>query len=539
MIKGSVANVLDYGAVGDGTTDDTAAIQAAIDANPDKTIFLPKGIYLSSGLTISSNNTLLLGEGMTSGGTVIRPSNTTGNDVTFTGTQQSGMHRICIQPIVKKTSGYAVYVTGSAFRVVIDSVGVAYGYNGFGIVSATETRISNCQVRYLLGVHGVYFSGTSLIGSYRAIINNFEADNPYPLATAIAGVKSWTATTAFSLNDIVDVSGAIWQCTSAGTSGSTAPSGYPGTTAQTVFSAEITDGSVKWKFVSLDSLIWIVQDNYAYSLVINEAALLNGARGFAQIDSAATGTSYPIWCYAWDLECDHSFYGGVTQFAGENIVLNGSWLGSSLNGSGFTAGPLGRGEIYIGAGTRIMGHALNGVTINEGPNTIIIDGCFIGVNSNKTLSAYHGISIAANVTEFQITNNKIGLLPAAPTNLQGYAVFIAAGTSDEYVIANNNVVGNTLGSISDNGSGTTKRIANNIGFNPTIFTSISVTASPFTWTNNTGNTVSVAIETGTVSEVLVAGLTTNTATNCMVTVPQGMTVTVTYSSLPIILFSIH
>lgn len=41
-----VVNVRDYGAVGDGTTDDTAAINAAITANPGWTILLPKGTYL-------------------------------------------------------------------------------------------------------------------------------------------------------------------------------------------------------------------------------------------------------------------------------------------------------------------------------------------------------------------------------------------------------------------------------------------------------------------------------------------------------------
>lgn len=46
MISGAVANVLDFGAVGDGVTDDTAAIQAAIDSvNQLGTVFFPAGTY--------------------------------------------------------------------------------------------------------------------------------------------------------------------------------------------------------------------------------------------------------------------------------------------------------------------------------------------------------------------------------------------------------------------------------------------------------------------------------------------------------------
>jgi hypothetical protein len=60
-----LVNVKDYGATGDSITDDTAAIQAAIDDNPTAVIWIPKGYYrLTSPLTLQAN-TKLIGAGRT------------------------------------------------------------------------------------------------------------------------------------------------------------------------------------------------------------------------------------------------------------------------------------------------------------------------------------------------------------------------------------------------------------------------------------------------------------------------------------------
>jgi len=71
MIQGDVVNVLDFGAVGDGTTDDAAAIQAAMDsvayADQPITVFLPNtptSIYaISTSLIIKNSHLHLVGEG--------------------------------------------------------------------------------------------------------------------------------------------------------------------------------------------------------------------------------------------------------------------------------------------------------------------------------------------------------------------------------------------------------------------------------------------------------------------------------------------
>lgn len=64
LINGAYVNILDFGAVGDGVTDDTAAFQAAaayVDAN-DKTLYLPSGNYVISQQVVFDKPPSIVGE---------------------------------------------------------------------------------------------------------------------------------------------------------------------------------------------------------------------------------------------------------------------------------------------------------------------------------------------------------------------------------------------------------------------------------------------------------------------------------------------
>jgi hypothetical protein len=55
MVNGAVANVLDFGAKGDGVTNDTAAVQAALDSGAGA-VYLPEGTYLCGKLNFLASN---------------------------------------------------------------------------------------------------------------------------------------------------------------------------------------------------------------------------------------------------------------------------------------------------------------------------------------------------------------------------------------------------------------------------------------------------------------------------------------------------
>jgi len=85
-------SVSDFGAVGDGVTDDTAAIQSAIDSahNLGGQIIFPNGIFMITGLTLSAQGTTLVGSARW--GTRLRRLNGTRPLINISGTSSINGH---------------------------------------------------------------------------------------------------------------------------------------------------------------------------------------------------------------------------------------------------------------------------------------------------------------------------------------------------------------------------------------------------------------------------------------------------------------
>lgn len=163
-------NVKDYGAVGDGVHDDTAAIQAALDVGGP--IYFPPGTYLvSKTLTVTVNGTQIIGADQTvkwfnNDTVVIQPASpftgsevisVTADYVTVSGLTISRADTTLTIPAYIATgtgdSLYRVNVTNlggvewtGATRFVAEDVTVAYtGTYGFNLQSATIGFLNRCN----------------------------------------------------------------------------------------------------------------------------------------------------------------------------------------------------------------------------------------------------------------------------------------------------------------------------------------------------------------------------------------------------------
>lgn len=160
-----VVNVKDYGAIGDGVHDDTAAFQAASHATASQgggTIYVPQGSYVvSSAISMAGDGINVIGDGIgINGGTTILLASATQNGLTienYTGNRVAHL-RISPAPGVTPSAGSAIVVQGQwglIENVVVD------GYNGISLNNTNDWKLN--WVRTNCANNGIYLGDSANI----------------------------------------------------------------------------------------------------------------------------------------------------------------------------------------------------------------------------------------------------------------------------------------------------------------------------------------------------------------------------------------
>jgi hypothetical protein len=154
-----VFNVVNYGAVGDGATDNTAAINAAIQAASavsGATVYFPAGTWdYSNNLTFSSLN--VAGAGSS---TILQPTNPTNTAVILTGTNSSIRNLV-----ISSTSLAGLGSAGWTFSIPNTANLLVQNATSFTVANITcLQRVAGCGIA-ILGGNGGTVNAVSCTGS--------------------------------------------------------------------------------------------------------------------------------------------------------------------------------------------------------------------------------------------------------------------------------------------------------------------------------------------------------------------------------------
>jgi hypothetical protein len=156
----------DYGATGNGTTDDTAALQAAVTALGTAgggTLYVPPATYALSAVINVPNEVSILGAGQ--GASILKQTSTTANVLSYAATNLGNIQVEKIQilgpgsgsgkGLVMSANGGVNPVVSCAFRdLVIENM----GGNGMDIAVLITSTFENVEV-VTCGNHGFQLSG--------------------------------------------------------------------------------------------------------------------------------------------------------------------------------------------------------------------------------------------------------------------------------------------------------------------------------------------------------------------------------------------
>jgi hypothetical protein len=441
-----------FNAVGDGTTDDTAAINAAIVAanSSPGVIYLGKSHRITAGLTaITSNNVVIRGRGKFDGGTLLRVDAAVAPTavILFDGPNYCGVEDIWFRGIG------TVYTSGSTVRFQnclgshVARIYISQMYNGVDIFECALTDIDQITFDDLYGEFGVRASGNGN-SCHTTYISRCYGENTAH-SSQVGSVRAWATGTAYVIGNMVVSNGLLYQAKTAGTSGATAPSGFPGTTISTAHTATVSDGGVSWAYAA-SMITWYLQDSYSTTFRVQDCAAVGGGYGLVVQDTLG---NTPQFTRVNNLECDHMTLGGVKLDGGRQAEFNQLFVTSVLNGVGVEVTANQEGDWLFRDGF-MFGVPFEGFIISAregGISDFTICAC-----GTRTANTYDAIRVDASVSHWNISDCTIGFAHNTAASTR-YGISVASGC-DNYTITGNRLLGHDTDAILNTPNRATTRI---------------------------------------------------------------------------------
>lgn len=179
-------SVKDFGATGDGATDDTAAIQAAIDSLPVRGggVYFPSGIYVVGSAVTINKPGVYFGDGYA---TNIRTTSATANTFTIDA-EQVHVKNMRFTTSVAKTAGHFVNAIAAADRFTLSNFSMYSPFIGVRVGPNTNTIIENGSIFNAEASTGI---AVFIEGATNATVRSIVATNTTKI---LAGVQVAEAT---------------------------------------------------------------------------------------------------------------------------------------------------------------------------------------------------------------------------------------------------------------------------------------------------------------------------------------------------------